>query len=286
MPALALVRLSRPHFLIGGALFYAIGVASAGSITVRDYLLGQFAVSAAQLTAHYVNEYHDLEADRLVLHRTLFSGGSGVLIEWAGGRRFALTAAKVTTAITFALSVGLALVSPLAALLTILALSVSWLYSAPPVRLLGSGLGELTTSLVVTIVVPLVGVGVAGGGADPGLWWLVAPLLMIHLAMMLAFELPDHESDHRAGKHVLAVRVGVGRTVFLIGGLFVGSAIVLLIGIVTGALPGWLWMGLGLALVGGTAVVVAAHRARYPALTATAVATLASVGTTGLIGLS
>ena len=73
---MAFLRLSRPHFLMGGVLMYAVGVAQGKAIGIATYLLGQAMVSAAQVTAHYVNEYADVEADRLVKNRTMFSGGS------------------------------------------------------------------------------------------------------------------------------------------------------------------------------------------------------------------
>jgi hypothetical protein len=88
----AFIRLSRPHFLVGGFLMFGLGAATAGSIGVADYVSGQILVTSTQLTAHYVNEYADVEADRHVQHRTFFSGGSGVLANEVLSARTALYA--------------------------------------------------------------------------------------------------------------------------------------------------------------------------------------------------
>jgi hypothetical protein len=42
---MAFLRLSRPHFLMGGALMYAVGVAQGKAIGIATYLLGQAMVS-------------------------------------------------------------------------------------------------------------------------------------------------------------------------------------------------------------------------------------------------
>lgn len=93
------IRLSRPHFLLGGALMFGLGAAIAGRLDVRGYVLGQTMVTAGQVTAHYVNEYADVEADRGVEHRTWFSGGSGVLVEGRLVPAVALRAAIVTSGV-------------------------------------------------------------------------------------------------------------------------------------------------------------------------------------------
>ena len=47
--------------------------------------------------------------------------------------------------------------APLFLPLALLIFTLSWAYSAPPMRLLARGLGELTTALVVTLLTPLLG---------------------------------------------------------------------------------------------------------------------------------
>ena len=74
--------------MLGGFLLYALGAAAAVQMGITInwavYLLGQVVVTSIQLMGQYLNEYYDIEVDRLMANnRTWFSGGSGVLS--AGG---------------------------------------------------------------------------------------------------------------------------------------------------------------------------------------------------------
>ena len=93
----AFLRLSRPLFLLGGVLLYALGALIAryqgAALDWGVYGSGQLAVTALQLMTHYLNEYWDVEADRLNHNRTPFSGGSGVLVRGELTRKTAFTAA-------------------------------------------------------------------------------------------------------------------------------------------------------------------------------------------------
>lgn len=284
--AWAFVRLSRPHFLLGGGLLFALGAVAAPALDPIGYFLGQLMVSAAQITAHYVNEYADLEADRRVVHRTLFSGGSGVL---AGGLlrpAVALRAAWVSSAIALVAALALVGRSPAAAVLGVVALAISWSYSMPPVRLLGTGWGETATSLLVAGAVPLVGSLAQGATRSTALWWAISILVPIHLAMMLLFELPDLGSDAGSGKRVLAVRLGRRRTRRLIDLLFVLAGV---LAVTAGALGGIPAAAAAGALVGAPTALVARKataRGRSSLSTVAAVATLVLAVTGLAVGLS
>ncbi len=263
---------------------FALGVTQGGAVGVGTYLVGQLMVSTAQITAHYVNEYADYEADLLVRNRTLLSGGSGVVVEWGpGGRRIALRAGVVSTVLAVIFSAATAFLSPVAAVLGILALAISWLYSIPPVRLLGTGFGEAATSAVVVGIVPLIGVAVAQGRPTLFLWWAIASLFPIHLAMMLAFEIPDLETDRAASKMVLAVRIGRKATLTLIGALLALSLLVLSMGIRGSHLPREMWWSVAAVAAGGVLTISAATRHRYQISTMSAVATLSAGAIFGLV---
>jgi 1,4-dihydroxy-2-naphthoate octaprenyltransferase len=200
--------LSRPLFLLGGVALLVMGARDAPSIDVARLWIAQAMVSLVQLTAHYVNEYADVEADGLIENRTLFSGGSGVLVEGALSPAVALRAAVITSVAAVAPAIVLASYVPEAAMVGALALAISWAYSMPPFRLLGTGWGEALTSVTSAGMVPIVGVLAMGGTPSAALWWAIAALVPAHVAMMLVFEIPDIETDRRAGKRVLAVRLG------------------------------------------------------------------------------
>src|SRR3990172_4356587 len=147
-PLWSFIQLTRPLFLIGGALLYGLGAAiahSAGApIDWGHYGLGQLIVTSIQMTTHYANEYFDLEADRAAgPNRTWFSGGSGVLPAGRLPPQLAFNAARFTASIAIALIANTLLIEPAASAIGVLALLGGWFYSAPPIRLAASGFGEL-----------------------------------------------------------------------------------------------------------------------------------------------
>jgi 1,4-dihydroxy-2-naphthoate octaprenyltransferase len=239
----AFVRLGRPLFLGGGFVLYALGAAIAAwhghAIAVSTYLLGQLVVTALQLMTHYANDYFDYEADCANLTPTRWSGGSRVLPSGEIPRRAALVAALLLAGIGVTAGLQLAAgaaagVQVIALVLTILALS--WAYSAPPLRLHSSGLGELDVVVVVTGLVPLLGFTLQAPDRI-GLRTLllaVAPLVCLQLAMLLAIEFPDEKGDRATGKRTLVVRLSPARAVPLYAGITLAAYAILPILVVAG----------------------------------------------------
>jgi len=278
----AFLRLSRPHFLVGGVLLATLGALSAPPIDLSRLFLAQLLVTSAQITAHYVNEYADYEADLTVANRTSFSGGSGVLVAGALTRSTALLAASVTTFVTLIAVALVARFSVVGAAAGVAALAVSWAYSMPPVRLLNTGWGELATTATVTGLVPLIGALAQGNNIAPALWWMVAALSALHFAMLLAFELPDLESDAAAGKRVFAVRVGWHASVVVIAVLFALAVAVITVGWIGGSLSFAMLLGFG-ACVPAAVVTLWAVRARRHRLTTLAAVAALVLANSGLL---
>lgn len=273
------VLLARPHFLLGGALMYLVGLVSVdGPIdqAPRAWLaLGM--VLAVQLTAHFVNEYFDRFSDAGVGRRTLFSGGSGMIPSGA----VTATASQRAALLTSILAVGLVVVvsswSAPASALGAGGLAVAWLYSAPPARLAASGWGELAVTVVVTVMVPLTAVVAQGDGPGGALLAAMGVLALIHFAMLLAFELPDLETDAAAGKRVLAVRWGPDVAILAIRVLYVSATVAALVIDSLGTLDDGLLIALG-ALPGMAATGLLARSRNYFWLTAFAVLALVGAG--------
>jgi 1,4-dihydroxy-2-naphthoate octaprenyltransferase len=237
---LAFVRLGRPLFLGGGFLLYGLGAAiaraSGHAIDWQRFAIGQGAVTAFQLMTHYANDYFDYEVDRANRTPTRWSGGSRVLSEGELPRHVALVAAVVLAAIGFACATllgGSALVVATVAAIFVLA----WEYSAPPLRLCATGLGELDTALVVTVLVPWLGFLLqAPDRAGAGMLALsIVPLALLQIAMLLAIEFPDAAGDEATGKRTLVVRLGAARAAWLYAAItaaaFVWPAIAYLAGL-------------------------------------------------------
>ncbi len=273
-PLWAFVKLARPHFLLGGALLFALGTAGAGDIAWPAFALGQAMVTSMQITAHFVNEYADRDADKAVDRRTMFSGGSGVLVSGDLKPEVALRAAWASTIIGLILAAVVAVGSPLAAGVGVITLAVSWAYSMPPIRLLGTGWGELATSLVVVGAVPVIGWAVQQAPASVALWWAVGILLPVHMAMMLAFELPDLESDAASGKRVLGVRLGEARSGRMIVIMLVLAAVIAAMGVAVGGIAAGAGWAVLAGLIPALVMLGAARKHHYAATTLAGVSTL------------
>lgn len=209
---IALIRLGRPLFLGGGFILYALGALVARrhghAIDLHRYAIGQCAVTAFQLMTHYANDYFDYEADRANLTPTKWSGGSRVLPAGDLPRHVALIAAIVLAILGSIAAVASGAIITFAAIL-----ALAWFYSAPPLRLCASGFGELTTAIVVCVLVPWVGFAMQApdriGLATLAL--AIVPLALLQIAMLLAIEFPDAAGDAATGKRTLVVRLGAAR---------------------------------------------------------------------------
>lgn len=243
---MAFVRLGRPVFLGGGFLLFGLGAAVAWAaghpVDLRMYLLGQGAVTCFQLMTHYANDHFDYEADCANATPTRWSGGSRVLPAGELPIVVALIAALVLAGLGLALTAvitmrgtGGPLVLP-----TLLAMGLlSWFYSAPPLRLHGSGFGELVVAVVVTGLVPLLGFQLQAAGLVGGrpLLLTILPLALLQVAMLLAIEVPDEQGDRATGKRTLLVRIGAPRAAAVYAALVVAAFLIWIAGWALGSLP-------------------------------------------------
>ena len=227
---IAFVRLGRPLFLAGGFLFHALGVMMAlyqgHSLNLTALILGQVVITSTQLMTHYANDYFDLDSDRPNRNLTPWSGGSRVLPDGQLSPRVALLAARALMGIALAGMVAIAIVvhPPAGAIGLMLAgLALSWFYSAPPIRLVERGLGELAGALIVPALVTCCGLLLQGGRIGMRQALVIAPLILLQFVMLLDVAFPDAESDAETGKGTLVVRLG-GESAALLHTLIVVAA--------------------------------------------------------------
>lgn len=293
---LAFIRLGRPLFLGGGFLLFALGAVIAAlaghPVDGRRYAIGQAAVTAFQLMTHYANDYFDYEADRANTTPTAWSGGSRVLANAELPRGVALIAALALAVLglgaTFALSraAGAGAYTP-PILLAILVLA--WEYSAPPLRLCATGLGELDTAVVVTGLVPLLGFYVQAPdlAGVRVLVLAIVPLALLQIAMLLAIEFPDAAGDAATGKRTLVVRLGAARAARLYSAVTALAYLWLPVAVVLG-LPARIagCAALLAPLAAWRIARIADHRnpAAYERLTLFAVALLVATSLAELVG--
>lgn len=209
------IRLSRPHFLLGGVLLYALGAAIANylgeDITLFRYLLGQGFVTCIQLMGHFLNEYYDAPIDILNENRTPFNAGSGALGPDGLPRSIAFYAAITMLTLAGTLAGIMLLLGDIPLLTWIFGLFGflgAYSYSTPPLRTSVSGYGELITSIVVAGFVPAFSFSLFAGDLHRLVLMSTVPLISFHFAMMLVFELPDYATDLKHNKRTLMVRIG------------------------------------------------------------------------------
>jgi 1,4-dihydroxy-2-naphthoate octaprenyltransferase len=273
-------KLTRIQFLLGGFLLYALGAAEAAHMGIAlnwaDYLLGQVVVTSIQLMAQYLNEYYDREVDRLNAdNRTWFSGGSGILPAGDISPSIVLAAACICSVVAVLTGIVASIFSPISPWMIpigLFSLLGSWFYSAPPISLMSSGWGELTTSVIVALFVPLVGFFIQGGFAPAILWLVCIPLVLVHIAMLISFEFPDRAADLSVGKKTLTVRLGLQGAAWVVNALIGSAFLFLAVYTFFQKNPGQ-WMGLAFPLAIWQMVMIhkvinSPNRAHYHLLTA------------------
>ncbi len=245
----AFLRMARPFFLLEGVSLYLLGVGIAHTAGVAfnplNFILGQLLVTSTQLMTHFSNEYFDREVDcESPKTRTWFSGGSGVLPTGILSPRVALWSAIGCAGVAGVILITLLFISPWVSVLGFVGALAAWFYSAPPLRLVGRGWGELTSSLIVALYVPFAGTALqAGMSVIPSvLWFVCLPLVLIQTATMIATEFPDRKGDAVYGKNTLPVRMGLEKSAWLHNGLVGVTFVLYAVFILNGRIDwsGWL----------------------------------------------
>jgi 1,4-dihydroxy-2-naphthoate octaprenyltransferase len=211
----AFIRLGRFMFLAGGFAMYGLGLAiayySGAAINWRVALWGQILVTATQLMVHYSNDYYDFEADSNNQTPTAWSGGSRILQAGILPRRTAQIAAICLALVAVIGVLLLAIIEhpgPLAVPIVLLAVALSWAYSAPPMSLHARGVGEISGVLIVSVFTPMLGYYLQTGSLSLLLLLAILPLCCLQLNMLLSVDFPDLEGDAAVNKRTLVVRLG------------------------------------------------------------------------------
>lgn len=285
---LLLIRLARPLFLLGGVLLYALGAGIArylgAALDWNLYLLGQVWVILLQLGAQFLNEYYDAERDAANDNRTYLTGGSGMLGEGRLPRRTALLAGLTTLAFLASLTavmIGLGRLPAEAYLIMGLAFVGSFFYSSPPLRLQASGYGEMTTSILVAYLVPAYAFVIQNGELHRLVALSTLGLTVLHMAMLMAFSLPDYATDLKYNKQTLMVRLGWERGMQVHNLLILGGFLMLGVAGSFGLpafvmLPALLTLPLGLLQIWQMRQIANGKKPNWNALTLNALAVFAA----------
>jgi 1,4-dihydroxy-2-naphthoate octaprenyltransferase len=194
-----------PIFLIGSLFALREGAAFA----FQNFVLGFCILFIIEVAASFANDYFDFEADK---HNKQFgfSGGSGVLLQYQELLPFAKWASVVMFCSALLLTVAFVIISsfPLWGIGYIgVAVFFCWFYTAPPLRLVYRGLGELP-HLLAGVMFPGWGYFILTGTITVDLLLFAIPFGLLGLTVILNFEIPDMEADIHGGKRNLIVRKG------------------------------------------------------------------------------
>lgn len=212
----ALFQMARPQMIAAGVLVYALGVLMGAHAAQAVHWL------AANLCAHYADEYADRDVDALS-QRTWFSGGSGVLPAGSVTPALALRAAAVSGLIAIgaaALFGAMGVLTPAALAIAALGLIGSWCYSMPPLALERRGLGEITNTALGALLIPLLGFASQTGAPTADAVLALLPVCAITLANLLGVHWADRRPDAAVGKRTLVIQLGA--RVRSVHGLLIG----------------------------------------------------------------
>lgn len=225
-----LLRLARIQFLIASLTLFVAGaiwgILLGAQFSLARLLLGYLIVFPAHLSVSFSNDYFDVDVDSFG-KPTLFTGGSGVLVNYPQLRRPAKYVAIALICLSWIIGLTFMIVYsyPYWFLGYIIICSLlGWFYSAPPLRLAYRGLGELSTAFTGGCLVPMMGYLVMQGRLNSDGFLFTVPLIFFGLAFIITVEIPDLEIDRQGKKYTWVTRIGRKNGFNLIGSMLLVAA--------------------------------------------------------------
>lgn len=232
------LRMTRPAFLLLTVVACVLGTATAAACGCGLDLPLALGATALAVLAHaagnVLNDLHDARNGADAANRQgifPFTGGSRLIQTGEVSER--QTAELATALLVFLVPAGLLLAVKAGGgvlLLGMAGIALAWAYSAPPLKLMSRGLGELTVALVWFLVVV---------GADyvqrrhffPIPAWVALGFAGLVAALLLINGFPDAPSDAQVGKRSLVVMLGPVRACALYVALVLGAHLWLVVGV-------------------------------------------------------
>jgi 1,4-dihydroxy-2-naphthoate octaprenyltransferase len=239
------LRTTRLPFLSATIVPVLVGIAIAahhGAFDLLTAVLTVIGASFVQLGLNVANDVFDTAqgADDANVTPTKFSGGSRVI--QYGLVSFRQMAGLATIFYVAAGLIGLLLLalrgSPALLAIGIIGFVVSIGYTAPPLKFVYRGLGEIAVAIGFG---PLMLLGAYVVQTRGALAWepLVASLPIALLVALILYvnEIPDRRGDARAGKRTLPVRLSKSAVIAIYRAVAAAAFLILAGGVVAGLLP-------------------------------------------------
>ncbi|NMT62644.1 prenyltransferase [Marinobacter orientalis] len=240
---IAVVRASRPNFLVLALLCAGLGVALAWQQgeppPLPDALLVLIGAVLAHAAVNLLNEYEDFASGLdLITRRTPFSGGSGALPEIPSAATGVLIAGFSALAMVIAIGLyflwlrGLPMLA-LGAFGVVLVLTYTrWITRSPLICLLAPGLGFGPVMILGSLIA-------LGAPLDSTALTVSLVSLLLVSELLLINQIPDAEADRKVGRRHLVITLGIPAAVRLVGTMLLASYGVLIAGLLAGWLPVW-----------------------------------------------
>jgi len=210
------------HFSIGLALLTLVGAI------------------AVHLGLNVANDVFDTLSgvDDVNFTPTKFSGGSRVVQYGLVSLRQMMTLAAVFYVVAIIVGLVLVAISGLGLLwLGVAGVLISYFYTAPPLRLVHRGLGELCVALGFGPIMVLGAYFVQTGHYALRPLILSIPVAILVMLILYANEVPDRFADGKAGKRTLVVRMQPAAVIRGYVGAVAVAYLVIVAGVVFGVLP-------------------------------------------------
>jgi 1,4-dihydroxy-2-naphthoate octaprenyltransferase len=195
---------------------------------------------AVHLGLNVANDIFDTlsGADEVNFTPTQFSGGSRVLQYGLVSLRQMVAIAAICYAVAIAIGLVLVAITGLGLLwVGVAGVLISYFYTAPPLRLVHRGLGELCVALGFGPIMTLGAYFVQTGQYALRPLVLSIPVALLVMLILYANEIPDRGADAKAGKRTLVVRMPKAA---VLQGYVAGVAaayLVVIVGVLLGILP-------------------------------------------------
>lgn len=219
-----LVRMTRPGFLVITVVGCLLGISTADACGHAPNFWTAFATVILAAVAHAVgnvyNDVHDaLNGADIANTKGIFpfTGGTRLIQQGQVSVQQTRDLAHAFLLVLIPAGILLAVLTSSAVLwIGALGMLLTWAYSAPPLKLMSRGLGELAVATVWSLVV------IGADAVQRGTVFVVPVLTSLSYGLLIANVLlingvPDATSDASVGKATIAVRTGVHGAAVLYG---------------------------------------------------------------------
>jgi 1,4-dihydroxy-2-naphthoate octaprenyltransferase len=209
-----LLEYSRPLSLLAGLLLYALGGGIAHYLGVQIdwlvYWLGQGCITLLQVSSYFLKAFYDfpIEIRRLRRDRRIpRQDEDEAFILKNTILQIAITTLTIGAVLTVLLYTRGA-INPAALIILGFAFLISFFYAVPPLQLVYSGYGELTSALFLANLTPALAFLFQTGNLHRLLAMLTFPLTALFLAATLALSMQTHAENIKRNRRTLLVRLG------------------------------------------------------------------------------